>query len=116
MSSRLEQPPQRTCAFVREIAYYDDRAHGLMSACESGEPHALAQMRAWHPRFTTASDEEIRGAAPTTSALSFSIDDARIVYARQHGFDTWLQRWPTGLADQSLRVGGGVSKPKAEPR
>jgi ankyrin repeat protein len=48
----------------------------------SAGPAALEQIREWHPRFEGCSDEEIRQ-APFTEA------DARLVYAREHGFDTW---------------------------
>jgi ankyrin repeat protein len=76
--------PRRTHLFVREIDFYEDRAHGLVSAHQAGVPHALAQIREWHPGFAGASDEVIRGA-------SFDLDAARLVYARQHGVGTWAE-------------------------
>lgn len=62
--------------------YYDDRARGLVETLRDGTPRAIAQVRAWHPRFAHASDDAIR-------ISDFSVDDARIVYAREHGFDDW---------------------------
>jgi ankyrin repeat protein len=49
---------------------------------QSAGPAALEQIREWHPDFDGLSDEEIRR-APFTEA------DARLVYAREHGFDCW---------------------------
>ncbi|MGH7525724.1 MAG: hypothetical protein ACREMX_03375, partial [Gemmatimonadales bacterium] len=73
---------QRTRPFVRDLAYYDERAQGLMAVLPDGAPSTVAQVRSWHPAFADAADEAIRSAGLT-------IDDARLVYARQHGFATW---------------------------
>jgi ankyrin repeat protein len=59
-----------------------DRVAGLLQTRQSAGPAALEQIREWHPRFDGWSDEEIRQ-APFTEA------DARLVYAREHGFDSW---------------------------
>ncbi|HYR07146.1 MAG TPA: ankyrin repeat domain-containing protein [Longimicrobium sp.] len=75
---------RRTRLFVRELDFYEDRAQGLVSAHRAGVPGALAQIREWHPRFAGASDDAIL-AAP------FDLEDARLVYARQHGFSTWAE-------------------------
>src|SRR5438876_8584478 len=53
---------RRTRVFVTELAYYDDRVAGLVSAHAAGVPHALAQIREWHPAFAEASDTEIHQA------------------------------------------------------
>jgi len=68
--------------FVADMRWIADRVHGLLQTRESVGPVALEQIREWHPRFSDATDAEIRKAP-------FSEDDARLVYARQHGFDTW---------------------------
>lgn len=73
---------RRTRAFVRELSWYEDRARGLQAVLGDGEPGALEQVRVWHPRFVEADDEAIRTAP-------FTLDDARLVYARQHGADSW---------------------------
>lgn len=73
---------RQTRVFVTDPSYYDDRAAGLVSAHAAGVPHALAQIREWHPAFADASDEEIRQAQFDTGA-------ARMVYARQHGCADW---------------------------
>jgi ankyrin repeat protein len=79
------EPPARSGAsrlFVADVRWIDERVEGLMRARQSAGPAALDQIREWHPRFSGLSDEEIRQAP-------FSADDARLVYAREHGFDTW---------------------------
>ncbi|HET7564944.1 MAG TPA: ankyrin repeat domain-containing protein [Gemmatimonadaceae bacterium] len=73
---------RHTRPFIRDLAWYDDRARGLVEVHAGGLPNALEQIRRWHPQFTAASVDEIR-AAP------FTLDDARLVYAREHGFDDW---------------------------
>jgi len=64
------------------MQWITDRVHGLLRTRQSAGPAALEQIREWHPRFSGCSDEEIRQ-APFTEA------DARLVYAREHGFDSW---------------------------
>ncbi|MGH2346359.1 MAG: ankyrin repeat domain-containing protein, partial [Chloroflexota bacterium] len=80
--AQLRGDSRRTRLFVTERSYYEDRAEGLLSTQQQGLPASLAQIRAWHPRFTRASDDEI-------AAAPFTIEDARLVYARQHGFKHW---------------------------
>lgn len=75
-----------TRPFIREVAYYDERAHGLLAVLPDGAPSTIAQVRTWHPAFADAPDEAIRAAAMSGA---FMVDDARLVYARQHGFESW---------------------------
>jgi hypothetical protein len=70
--------------FVRDIAYVGDRAEGLVAVVRDGLPAALAQVRAWHPGYADASDAALHDGA-------FTVDDARLVYARQHGFTGWAE-------------------------
>jgi ankyrin repeat protein len=74
--------PDRCRPFVREVQYYDDRARGLLSVHETGQRQALGILRRYHPRFSGAPDAEIRDAALT-------LDDARLVFAHEHGFLSW---------------------------
>ena len=79
------QPPSRsrhTRLFVADVAWITDRVHGLLRTRQSAGPAALEQIREWHPRFADRTDEEIRQAP-------FTEEDARLVYAREHGFETW---------------------------
>ncbi|MBA3554234.1 MAG: ankyrin repeat domain-containing protein [Gemmatimonadales bacterium] len=75
---------RHTRPFVADPSYYEDRAGGLLSMHASGLPDALAQIREWHPAYAEASDDEIAGA-------SLTLEDARLVYAREHGFESWAQ-------------------------
>jgi len=82
LKRHIEAMHARQHPFVKDVSYYDDRARGLLSMRDGGLTQALAQIRQWHPRFSGRSDEEIRRAA-------FSLQDARLVYARQHGCESW---------------------------
>lgn len=73
---------QRTHIFVRDVGYYEDRAQGLLEVLPDGTAAVLSQVRTWHPAFADATDDAIR-TAPLT------LDDARLVYARQHGYTNW---------------------------
>jgi ankyrin repeat protein len=71
-----------TRLFETDLSWMKDRVHGLLRTRHSAGPAVLEQIRAWHPRFREWRDEEIRQAA-------FTVDDAKLVYAREHGFETW---------------------------
>jgi ankyrin repeat protein len=73
---------RHTRLFVADVGWITDRVHGLLRTRYSAGPAALEQIREWHPRFCDWSDEEIRQAP-------FTEEDARLVYAREHGFETW---------------------------
>lgn len=75
-----------TRPFMRELAYYDDRARGLVAVLGDGSPGAIAQARRWHPALRDAGDDAIRSMA---RAAHFTLEDARLVFARQHGFEDW---------------------------
>jgi ankyrin repeat protein len=68
--------------FVADVGWITDRVHGLLRTRQSAGPAALEQIREWHPRFADWTDEEIRQAP-------FTEEDARLVYAREHDFETW---------------------------
>ena len=76
------QHVRHTKIFVADIAWIIDRVHGLMRTRASAGPAALEQIREWHPRFADMSDQQILDAP-------FSEEDARLVFVREHGFDTW---------------------------
>ncbi|MCI0436468.1 MAG: ankyrin repeat domain-containing protein, partial [Gemmatimonadetes bacterium] len=76
----------RTRPLVSDRHYYEARAEGLLAVLGDGAPATIAQVRSWHPAFADASDEQIREAA---NAGEFTMDDARFVYAREHGFANW---------------------------
>ncbi len=70
-----------TRIFSRDVSYFADRAEGLVAVVRDGLPDALRQVRTWHPTLHDASNETLR--------LGFTLADAQLVYARQHGFVDW---------------------------
>ena len=73
---------RHTRLFVADVGWITDRVHGLMRTRNSAGPAVLEQIREWHPHFSDWTDEEIRQAP-------FTEEDAQLVYAREHGFETW---------------------------
>ena len=73
---------RQTHLIVLDMQWIADRARGLLRAHASGVPAALDQIREWHPRFADAASLDIHQAR-------FTEDDARLVYAREHGFERW---------------------------
>lgn len=67
-----------------DVEWFDDRASGLVSSHQDAIPTTLAQLREFHPRFASLPDEAIRQA-------EFTLADAKIAVAREHGFETWRQ-------------------------
>lgn len=90
---------RQTLLLERNLDYYDDRANGLLAVLGDGAPSTLAQVRSWHPAFADATDDAIRSAAADGR---FTIEDARLVYAREHGFASWER-----LADHLGRLQKG---------
>jgi hypothetical protein len=73
---------RHTRLFVADVAWIEERVQGLLRTRRSAGPAVLEQIREWHPRYADRTDEEIQQAA-------FTEADARLVYAREHGFETW---------------------------
>lgn len=94
---------RHTRLFVASMQWMADRVHGLLQTRQSAGPAAFEQIREWHPRFSGCSDEEIRR-APFTEA------DAQLVYAREHGFDTWQE-----LAHRVRLLASAPNPETAEP-
>ncbi len=78
--------PARSLPPVPNLEQQPKQARELLDAARAGDAVALERFRAHHPRLAGASDEAIRTAA--TSKM-FTIDDARLVYAREHGCASW---------------------------
>jgi ankyrin repeat protein len=98
-SARLGQ----TRFYETDLAWIMDRVHGLLRTRGSAGPAALEQIREWHPRFCDWSDEEIRQAP-------FTVEDALLVYAREHGFETWDE-----LASRVSVLAANADAARAEP-
>lgn len=78
----VQEAGTRLFPFRTEVAYYEDRARGLVTAWGSGLPEALRVIAAVHPGFAGRSPAEV-ASGPFTEA------DARAVVALQHGFPDW---------------------------
>lgn len=73
---------RQTRIISRDLSYFADRAGGLVEVIRSGLPNAMAQVREWHPSLCDVQDDAALRA-------QFTLDDARLVYAQQHGFASW---------------------------
>lgn len=89
--------------FETDIGYYDGRAFGLHSVYQTGQSRALDLIRQSHPAFADASNEAIKQA-------DFTLDDARLVLAREHGFADWsalaahVERLAQGQVIEPFRI------------
>jgi ankyrin repeat protein len=79
---RTSAHPGLAYAFVDDVGYYEDRAEGLRSVVASGLPSGAEIVRTYHPALADASDGQVRAISPA---------DARLVLAREHGFESWEQ-------------------------
>jgi ankyrin repeat protein len=59
-----------------------NQAKDLRKSHQSGDPEAITRIRQNHPRWSRASDPEIRDA-------EFSLSHAQLVIAREYGFISW---------------------------
>ena len=94
---------RQTRIFVADMEWMAGRVRGLVRARESAGAAALEQIRAWHPRFRNSTDEEILQAP-------FTEEDARLVYAREHGFGGWDE-----LAERVNRLAADANAESGEP-
>ena len=78
----LTGEPEPCRPFETDLQYYRGRAAGMLSVHSTGERNALRLVRQFHPGFRAASEADIRAATLTQ-------DDAELILAREHGFDTW---------------------------
>lgn len=62
--------------------YYKKQAKALLKSLRASDPGALARVRAFHPRPSA-----LRG--PETIGAGFTLSDAQLVVAREHGFESW---------------------------
>ena len=86
------------------------QARDLLNALNQGNAEAFARAREFHPKFTRTSDDEIR-------AAKLSLADAKLIIAREYGFDSWpkLKHHVQGLAQAASSTIEGDFKPPAGP-
>lgn len=68
--------------FNATIESYRQQAEALLAALRAGDEAAGWCFKWMHPRFREGSIEAVR-------AATLDLDDARLVVAHEHGFDTW---------------------------
>lgn len=78
----LNGRPELRHPFETDVQYYRDRAAGMLSVFAAGERHALRLARLFHPDCAGKTEAEVRAATLTQ-------DDAELILAREHGFETF---------------------------
>lgn len=68
--------------YTSDLAWYEQYMHKLVDEALRGFAPAAARLAAYVPRLAGVALADIPGSDP-------SLDDARWVYAREHGFDDW---------------------------
>jgi ankyrin repeat protein len=61
---------------------YKKQAKDLLKRHQAGDPDTLTRLQQFHPRFTEP-------AKPEAPSLRFTLTDAQLVLAREHGFPSW---------------------------
>jgi ankyrin repeat protein len=64
------------------LEHLRNQAKDLLKSRKSGDPEVIKRIRESHPRWSNASESEIRVA-------DFSLSDAQLVIAREYGFVSW---------------------------
>lgn len=65
-----------------DLEHLKHQAKDLMRAQQAATPEACQRIREFHPRFRSAPDDAIAGAA-------FALGDAQLTIARERGFPSW---------------------------
>ena len=68
--------------FASTLQDYEEHAQSLHAALTAGDPAAEWRFKWMHPRFRGKSIDVVR-------AASLELDDARLVLALEHGFESW---------------------------
>lgn len=74
--------PRRRPTAAQEIAHLDSHVKETLDGHTAGRKDVLASIRRHHPKFRRRSLE-------TVGKARFTLDDARLVIALEHGFPTW---------------------------
>ena len=68
--------------YSRDIDWYDSYIDKMVREAQEGYLPAIRRLRNHVPRFAAKSDAEVSEGEPT-------LQDGRLVYAKEHGFDSW---------------------------
>jgi ankyrin repeat protein len=74
--------PIRRHLLSTDLAYNEERATALLDVLMDAVPSSLDAVRRLHPSHSEAADAELRG-------VQLTANDARLIYARDHGFASW---------------------------
>jgi ankyrin repeat protein len=66
---------------------YKKQAKDLLKSHQSGDPEALLRLQEFHPRFIEPTKS--KASNPDVPRLRFTLTDAQLVLAREHGFPSW---------------------------
>jgi hypothetical protein len=77
-------------SYTSDVAWYGSYVDKLSAEARQGIPPAVARLTTYVPRLA--------GRAPGAPIDDVSVEDARLVYACEHGLDTW-DRFVTFLDD-----------------
>lgn len=83
IEAALRANGERLRPLTRDFSYYEGRAEGFLQAHRGGMRHTAEVIRRYHPAFAGATEPEM--------AADFTLNDARLIQARQHGFENWAQ-------------------------
>jgi hypothetical protein len=74
--------PRRRPTAKQEIAHLESHVQEAVEGLRARHPAALRAVRRFHPSYKGAALASLRKA-------DFTVDDARLAVAREHGFETW---------------------------
>lgn len=72
----------RLQTFRTDADYFSDRATGLLEMLQVGDERAREQIRLFHPGYKDLNADD-------SAWTMFDTEDAKLVIAGQHGFETW---------------------------
>ena len=90
---RAVEPDPATVADA--LALYETKAHALLDAYRTGTPEALERHYSytWHRRAWSGLRRYVQGdlgkRGPNPDEIDITLDDARFLIAREHGFANW---------------------------
>src|ERR1700733_625328 len=88
------------------LEQYKKQAKDLARDCALGLPAALERIARHHPRLHNQPHSQIQ-------AASFSLTDAQLVLAREHGFESWPKSPPHIKPPRLTRIVAALPAPTA---
>ncbi len=114
-ASLMQQRVRDSLMAARAVSHYEDKAVALLEAYRTGTPEAMERhwSLTWHRRAWSAMRSYVRAdlGLGSSDTIDISLDDARWLVAREHGFEHWIALVETVTADRE--VAQQISKPLA---